>query len=661
MRAPDAGAAPRRARAAARAQGAVVAAALVLLLLVLLPLRPAMPLPGLDPSWTYALNEAVAQHRVFGRDFVFSFGPLAALYTRAYHPATDALALAGAAIVALAAWGGCLVVARPRRRWLVALLPLLVAASELRDAAYMLVALLLPFAAFATGPGGVPSAAAPEPVRPRRWPRGLAFAALAVANGLLPLSKASFGVLVAGEGALALVLLLRQRRRALAAAVVALGLVALAAGWLAAGQPLAALPAFFVAEWPVVAGFGEAMSAHGAYAAAVCWIVAAALVAALFFLGYGWRRAQGGLVWLALCLYLFLAFKAGFVRQDGHERLSAAALPTIALLGALVLPARGAALGALVAIVGWFAVERSSAEFGLERIGVRVHAAADDALDGLALRLRRPSPLPRRFAEANAAIRRAEPLPPVDGSADVYPDELAALFAAGLPWAGRPVPQSYSVFTAPLAALDAAHLAGAEAPRHVFFEVAPIDGRLPTLEDAASWPVLLSDYALQERAGRFLHFVRVADGAGPAPLPLATLRADVGVAIEVPAADAPVWAAIELRPTLLGRLVAQLFRLPRVELELSLDDGRTLVHRYVPAMGRDGFLLSPYLGTNDDVVALVAGVDRGARVRRLRVLAPGLGLWRTQCEVTFSALRLPVRPDAARLLDPAPPRAAGAP
>src|ERR1700730_1906518 len=31
---------------------------------------------GLDASWGYALNMAHAQHLVFGKDFIFTFGPL---------------------------------------------------------------------------------------------------------------------------------------------------------------------------------------------------------------------------------------------------------------------------------------------------------------------------------------------------------------------------------------------------------------------------------------------------------------------------------------------------------------------------------------------------------------------------------------------------------
>ena len=59
-----------------------------------------MPTFGLDPSLEYALNEAVGQGYVFGRDVIFTFGPLASLYWQLYSPATDTIMMVGSAIYA---------------------------------------------------------------------------------------------------------------------------------------------------------------------------------------------------------------------------------------------------------------------------------------------------------------------------------------------------------------------------------------------------------------------------------------------------------------------------------------------------------------------------------------------------------------------------------
>src|SRR6266446_1343593 len=64
---------------------------IVTALFMAMPLLPTMPVPGLDASWKYAINQAVADRLSFGREVIFTYGPYGALYTRGFHPATDEL------------------------------------------------------------------------------------------------------------------------------------------------------------------------------------------------------------------------------------------------------------------------------------------------------------------------------------------------------------------------------------------------------------------------------------------------------------------------------------------------------------------------------------------------------------------------------------------
>ena len=45
-------------------------------------LGPAMPSDGLDGSWVYSINQAVAQRMAFGHDIIFTYGPYASVYTK---------------------------------------------------------------------------------------------------------------------------------------------------------------------------------------------------------------------------------------------------------------------------------------------------------------------------------------------------------------------------------------------------------------------------------------------------------------------------------------------------------------------------------------------------------------------------------------------------
>lgn len=49
----------------------------------------------------FAANQAVAQKLVFGRDFIFTYGPYACIETGLYHPATYSLMLWGSLFLAI--------------------------------------------------------------------------------------------------------------------------------------------------------------------------------------------------------------------------------------------------------------------------------------------------------------------------------------------------------------------------------------------------------------------------------------------------------------------------------------------------------------------------------------------------------------------------------
>jgi len=95
--------------------------------LFIIPLEPLMPVPGLDPAWMQALNEAVARHLVFGRAVIFTYGPFASVYTCLYHPATDTLMLGGRVLIAFGFVVGYLMLCWRRRVYLLLVLPLFTA------------------------------------------------------------------------------------------------------------------------------------------------------------------------------------------------------------------------------------------------------------------------------------------------------------------------------------------------------------------------------------------------------------------------------------------------------------------------------------------------------------------------------------------------------
>lgn len=607
--------------------------------LMMVPFSVPMPGAGLDASWMYALNEAVAHHLVFGRDLIFTFGPLGPIYTGVYHPATFSMVFGGSFVLAVAFSCGALL--SLRSAGFLPLLAIALIANPMKDASYS----LLPFLLLVTCIRF--SVDAEHPLRLERSTVNILMCGvLSVALGLLPLIKGSLTASVLFEGMLAFAALCWARQFALAALIVLVPLATMLFAWTIVGQPIGALPHFFIAQAPIISGYSEAMAYEGPRVQAVYFLVGAIVGLTVF-----WRtfRASG---WLAMLIpvgvffYLFIGFKAGFTRQDTHTSISAASLVLISVIAASWLRARGAVL--------LLAAEVFCAHAVLPRIYSETSLTADvrslaNTVTG-SDRSFEPDVRQRGFDETNRAIANQTPLPRVTGTVDVYPAELSAIFANGLRWSGRPVFQSYSVYTPSLDNLNADFLLSPKAPRTIFFEVEAIDTRLPSLEDASSWPILLSAYRITQVGSRFIQMERRADAHAPSTTVLSSGNYRFGDSIPVPSSNGPVIARVEIYQSWLGKLRTAVFRAPTMEIESALADGQRVTNRYIPSMGENGFIVSPSVRSNSDFVLMAAGDPRAQTVKAVRFESADIGLWKEAFTVTF--LRVNVQPQPGALLAP---------
>ncbi len=614
-------------------RAALSVAALVLLLAAALPLAPTMPSAGLDPSWRIAINEAVARGLVFGRDVLFTFGPYASIATQVYHPATDTMVLAGSALIALA-FGLGLLALGTGWGWARLVLAGIALPLAFRSDAYLLcVPLLLLVLACR------PAAAA---VSGERRLAALAIALLIPATALLTLVKGTFGMAAVLLGGLAFVAALdRAPRRALAG--LAAALAALVVFWLWARQPLEALPGYFAGLAPIISGYGPAMNLGGPAWHVPLYGALALLVVIAVVAGFGRRIAvlPNALLALGVAGGFFIAFKAGFIRHPRHAPICGGYL----FFAALVLSAGMRPIVALPLVgmtaAGFLAIVSDVVDVSPGSLAARLQSAAQSSVSGL--RTRFGAGYAPRYAAALAAIRAAEPLRPQQGTADVLTVEIAALVANGIDWSPRPVIQSYSAYTVDLAARNAQHLAGPSAPDRLYIRLKVIDGRLPALEDARSWPVIFDRYRFERMEGDFAVFGKRPEPAASRYTPLGEISAALGEEIAVPSDAGPVWVEIDSRPTLAGRLLDLLYKIRPLTLEVRTGDGWR-PYRHVAAIGRGGFLLSPVFSDAFDVAELATQGDAAPlpRVTALRLTAPA-GLewaWRRTIVARMSALSI---------------------
>jgi hypothetical protein len=599
---------------------------------------------GLDSAWSIGLAEAAAKHLAFGRDVAFTFGPLGYLVVGVALPANASERVAYQAAIALliavlAAWE--FLAARTIFQKVAFAALVLILAELWRDETELtMLALLLlwtipPFRGRAVAPpwafalgafsglvsltkftvgieafaGGLVIFAAKVVATRRdagtRATNLRALFAFAVAFGALSLSipaSASYGVLVAGVlGAIAFLTSLwyaaaggAASRRSFvigAAAVLALGMSNSALGYVVTSEELSS-------------GYSAAMSIIGPP-----WHVNVALTLAAIslFLLIGNRESFTPGVAFALALSLFLSFKEGFVRQDGHVLAFFTASVAIATLAvAVASSARLAGAALLAGLISLLVTQAASAGFGYPPEPI---FAALDPRTAIAETFKAIAPQPdaadldNRFVAGLAGdVLPAETVRGLArGSVDVRPWESSIVFVNGLTWQPEPVFQSYAAYDVALDQLNASSVIGHGAD-HILFSWQSIDGRGPLWDTPAALRELICRYRLDERFAQpastedGLPLLVLAKSPARCGEPMDARSASVRWGDPLPIPSVPgalTFAAIDIRYSPLGRLLDEVFRVPPIYLKVADASGRDEYLRLVGEVAADGIIISP--------------------------------------------------------------------
>jgi hypothetical protein len=583
--------------------------------------------PSIDQSWQTSLGYFFEHRLQAGQDYIFTTGPLGYFYTNADRPSLRIHRYAWQTTVKLAiavwftwlAWrlGHWL----PRILWFFALF--LFASVDPRepigdvyplfagDGLYSFFILLL--GAFLLQRDSL------------WWPTALAAGLL----GILALVKFTFLVLATAILGVIFCRGCLRRRTLFGISIVALAIASFMGGWVLTGQSLWNVPLYLERSLEIALGYPAAMGLPGP--AFELWLGAGtiALLIAGAILAAPGNQTRGPLVAM-LVLALFLTWKHGFTRHDGHSL----SFFTFTLLTAFLiwsLRDRGwryiiAGLASLVvvflSIAGIVSVRYRFPDpdwmiaDSFTRYRERLHylISPGDHID-----------LREHVSRTDRARWDWPILQHEIGkrSVDLISSVQSALFVNSLNYRERPVFQSYSTYTPRLLEANARALASAKGPDFLVVRLEPIDQRLPMLEDALAWQEVFFRYrpVTVEKENLLLERDRSRDDTHPkleeSILAERSIRFDEN--FPVPANEAGFQKlALRFHLTLWGRLRGLLLRPPRLFIELKSTDNRERRFRLVAGMAETGFLLSPFVGNYDDILKLY-GRPGAVRVISFRV------------------------------------------
>ncbi len=588
----------------------LAAMAAVHLLLLLSPWRFYTPTLGLDPAWIQVISHAAGAGWQWGRDIVFTYGPLGYLRNPIFDSAPLGPVLLWNGLLSLAVIAGVIGLLRHASTGgAIALYVMTAFAAAMRSphAAYMMLPL---FAALLhlRAPGA-----------PTGVPIFLLVAAGVYANGyasMLALGLLTSALMDASQ-------LLRRGRPLFTVAFLGAAL----GSYLLAGQSVASLLPYLRSLTDVVSGYADAMAVEGDAYETIAFLAVSAGALALV-LRTEWprltdtrQRVDAGLLLLVIGAFWFVVWKSGFVRHDSHSVFAWRALAMgVAGYAAVTWPVNRSrdlrtAMIALVLASCSAIVLVGSGDIGPARLWAQVRAALVDAPrrsleQGLHALVDPTGWKAERRAtneSAYARMRSAFPYLQAAGPVDVVGLEQGALLAHGVDYRPQPVFQPFVAYTPSLIEQNRRHLASSRAASTLFVGSTTIDNHYPLSDLGQTLVELVSFYRPEEVTGEHLRLRRRATPREIRVTEMAAVDAALGDWVPIPRGSDAVMLQAELRPSALGSLARLGLRLPDASITVRLADGRERTHRIVPAIAANGFLLSPYA----EASAILAGQSAG--------------------------------------------------
>lgn len=566
------------------------------MLVALLGWRTGMhpPAPGLDPSWNSGLAMAVRDGFGFGREIVFSYGPLGFLQSPyIWYGDLGVLAFLFSALVYVCF---CVALVLALRRSL----PLIASAVI----AFLLIG-VLPLLEQALLLAVICSLALLAEERSART-RDAFIVLTASFAAIEALVKLSTGPTIVAIFLIALV----GARVPLKRILVFLMLLAveIALLWTLTGQSLEVLPSFLSNTREIVAGYSSAMIRE---VEVTPWKVTLATIAAgLSALGLVAATGLGGrfrdrraliAAMLLVALAAFAVFKEGVVRTDaGHLSLyfSAACVLWIAIPWGRTRWRWMVAGAAAIALAG-IPVRPPGMSTNLNAV-VNVRYAGDQALNLLSSSRRA-----ELIAVGRTGLRTVYRLDPksraelTGHTVAIEPWETSVAWAYNLDWQPLPVFQSYSAYTSRLDRLNASAVSEATGPERILRENPPqvyaefptqdLDGRYMGWDPPEQERAIFCNFAPQRTSERWQVLARISNRCS-APVAAGVVEASEGHAVKVPTPAKGEVVFVRIHGAGIEgveRISTALFHARARQLVLNGDQG----YRLIPETAGDGLLL----------------------------------------------------------------------
>ncbi len=575
----------------------------LVVLILTLPLAGIPPAPGLDNSWLTGLNMALVRGMQFGKDIVFTFGPLGFLFIPSFCDVNHwviayVCGLLVHFVLVLLVFLQLSKITSSKLYFVFGSTPLLFILPFLRiDEKLIPIALLL-----------LTFAMMSRVSLKRSWLIAAMSFCLALTSSIkFSATISSAGIMIAAA------LIFAYRRQFLNLGIMVLSyLLAYMGIWILTGQHIANLIPYLRNSIEISAGYNQAMMCSGPNQLGPNLIVVAGIAGISFFyllFAYGVITRKRGLVvfMLPFLVFAFMTFKFGFVRHDtthfyvffsimqflfgwiylAHKQ----DLPR--LLRVLLLMLCGA-MASFMLTQNFYISQNIKSNLAALKLLTHGSSYRQSLMEEYKLDLRKQFNLSSTLVAGIGKDR-----------IDIVPWEINMPYAYDMNWSPRPIFQSYSAYTKALDLLNAGYYEN-NAPDMLLYTVMTIDRRYAVFDEPATFQEILKNYKPVSTDSGVILLRKKVPSASFQRRRISAIEANIGELIQIPKTNGYLFANIRIENSLLGKAAAIVYRGEQMYVSLVTDKGR-FGHRFVPSTAQNGIFLSSYISDNQDLLDVFNG------------------------------------------------------
>jgi len=561
--------------------------------------------PYINPSnngWVLTLHYAFTHGWQSGKDIIFTFGPLGFLYY-GITPITECYTILAWLFMGVVLFlsvnellGRSIIKSKIKSLIITVLAVGVVVIPDVVDAqAYLLIFTYILFEITEVN---------------KEWIRNL----LAVSLAILSLVKFSWAIAAFGVISTVEISACVKREWRFAMAFFLGTFIAL---WAWSKQEIFNLFGYFSNSWEVASKYGMAMSVSTPNTGIKILVYTITCATLLFlyikyFLGKSHRKSNAFLL-LAIAFYLFIIFKAGYVRNDYHEVVSICTLISSILLSFLFLEISRRKKLILLAMPGIMLLVvlygyNSNIYFD-QRIKKALGGGFYDAYSYLFTGWNKNQYLVEEYKSSNHLKAYKEIIH--NNSVDVLPfGECHSLILGGFNYKPRPIFESYCAYSKKLGEFNEASLYKGSCPEYVLLKIQSIDGRFPTLDDSLYLLGLLSNFKINNSENDYLVMKKTEACNPPQLLELSTFSISREHKITVPESKNPVCCTVVIPYNYFGSIMNIIYKTTPPHISVELDGGETRFYSLPSDESANTFLLSPLI---QDSKAFLQMVNSAAR------------------------------------------------